>query len=253
VITLISFHKNNQNPLFAGFAFFALAYNIIALLLTAFRGEVLFGRYIDGAAPLLLVFTLCFLFMSDLDFRQVLYAVIALGVIFGLFFVFAAYAVDMNDGIFFSVSETFCFAALLIVFVCCAERRRAHIISLCVTLTVLYSCVHSAFVFLPAEIKRAETENSTAYAVSEFIYNSADAPPTYVFNSPGELTAALRFLNRDTYIGTADLWSGLPDDCFIITADYRPEDGLIVLAETDSFYFIAKGERAVAYARSQMI
>ena|GEM_PF-918651 len=289
----------NADSSFTAFAFFVLVYNFFMLIssaawgsaldLTLYQDSFIFGRYIDGAAPLLLVFTLCYIFIKGLDFKKLLYSTIMLGGIFALFFTFTApklvtvkqlrpesiqglspvrlgSAIDAPidlDGLFFTVSAMFCFVALLIVFICCANRYRAHIISVCVCLTVLYSCIHSAVIYLPFEARHAQIQNRGAYAISEYIYNSSDAPPAYVLDSLTEaqgenpsLAPILRFLNRYAYIGNVENYGSLPEDCFIIvkselTAQFG--DDVTILAETEGLVFAAKGEKAAAFALSQEI
>ena len=274
---------------FAAFAFFAAIYSALMILASAYRGPsgiisqsaYLFGRYIDGAAPLVLLAALCYIFTPGIDFRKLLYSIITLGVIFALFFTFSAHelinaeqdglesvqgfsvirvgsAIDAPitaNGLFSTVSVTFCFAALLIALVCCAERYRAHLISLCAALTAVYSCVHGALFYLPYEMRRAERENGGAYSISEYIYNSSDAPPTYVLESQ-RLSLALRFLNRDADINLAADYGGLPEDCFIVMLSESADLNnfgfeITVLAETNGLTLAAKGERSVAYAHSQ--
>jgi hypothetical protein len=223
--------EHKKGGLLPIFAFFSLGASL--LMIVFFPHE----RHIDGAVPLLIIFTLCYVFERGLDFRTVLYSVVALGVIFALFFIFAD--PDLAEAMP-EVSATFCFAALLVVLVSCAERYRAHFVSLGAAVVILYSCVFAAAVELPAAIENAERQNARAYEISEYIYNSADAPPTYVMNAPPELTYTLRFLNRDARINIAEAETELSEDCFVIMPDMR-----------GGFTFTIRGERAQAYVLSQ--
>ncbi|MCL1823427.1 MAG: hypothetical protein FWG44_04415 [Oscillospiraceae bacterium] len=288
-------HKNKspEELIFAAFAFFALAYNVLMLFANAFyiagtgQDAYLFGRYIDSAVPVMLVFTLCYFFIHGLELRKVLASVTAQGAVFVLFFITAVPMVTAGENktprveslqglspvrlgfeidapftfqnLLYTVSATFCFSALLIVLVCCAKHYRAHIASFCMVLTVLYSGIHTAFIYLPYETDRAERENKGAYTVSEYIYNSSDAPPTYVVGAGDEFTHILRFLNRDAYIGVAGSFEELPENCFIVinvseknaSEAIRIHDFAVILAEAEGLVFAAKGERAEAYALSQ--
>jgi len=230
-LCVLTIHKRQKNVL-SVFAFFAVGVNILMIV---FFPQ---GRHIDSAAPLLIIFTLCYVFACGLELRTLLHATIILGIIFALFFIFCT---AENAQTTREVSATFCFTALLIVLVSCAERYRAHLISIGAALFILISCVLAAAVDLPDAITRAERDNREAYAVSQHIYNSADAPPAYVINAPRELTYALRFLNRDARIYTADDSTELPEDCFIITPD-----------AAGNLAFVIRGDRAIAYARSQV-
>jgi len=217
--------KNRDGELLRTFAFFALFYNTFMLLLPA--GS---GLFINSASPLLIIFALCFFFMHGLDFNRLLTSAAALGIIFALPFTPATLE---------EVSAVFCLFALLFVLVCCAERYRTHMISLSIFLVALFSGFNTAFVFLPHEANSAELENAAANVISGQVYNSADAPPTYILGNP-ELAPILRFLNRNTTINTADSPDELPEDCFVIKRD-----------EAGELIFTAKGERAEAYALSQ--
>jgi hypothetical protein len=285
-----------SQALFAAFAFFTLFYNVLTLIVSAFRGgglladgtggqeAYIFGRYIDGTMPFVLIFTLCYVFITGLDFKKLLHAIIALGAVFTLFLGFAAPALvragmsgsPLNaesiqgfspirigtmidapittEGIYFTVSATFCFIALLVVLVNCAERYRAHMISFCATLIIIYSCLHSMLVYLPHEARSAEAENAGAHAISEYVYNSADAPPTYVLNGEPSMAPILRFLNRNAAIKTAQSLGELSEDCFIVAeaGTINNTENIVILAEAGGFVFAAKGERAAAFALSQM-
>jgi hypothetical protein len=222
------------------FAFFALVYNA-------------FMVSIDSASPFLVLFAFCYIFIHGLDFKRTVFAALALGIIFVIYNTSSSLA---------DVSKVFCVIALLFVLVGCAERYRGHIITLSLLLVFLYSGVYLAVIALPAEAERAERENTAAHTVSEFIYNSADAPPTYIINN-SELAPVLRFLNRNTVIETAADFNELPEDCFIISAFSRyanfdifnyinDSDDMVILAVTaDHLIFTAKGERAEAFAISQ--
>jgi hypothetical protein len=214
--------KNCQLPivnyqLSVAFAFFALVYNSAM-------------QFTGSASPLLVLFAFCYIFMYGLDFLKLLITAITLGIIF---------AINYTQALIPEISAVFCVIALLFVLVSCAERYRSHIITFCLSLTVIYSCLFSAIVFLPSEMRRAESENAEAVAVSASIFNSADAPPTYIINNGG-LAPLLRFLNRSTVINTASHSDDLPEDCFVI---FRTETGELI--------FEPRGERAVAFALSQ--
>lgn len=199
-----------RNPLLKAFAFFALVYN--AFLVSA-----------DSAPPFLVLFAFCFIFMHGLDFRMTTITAITLGIIFVLYY---------SEASLPEVSAVFCIIALLFVLVSCAERYRSHIITFSLSLALLYS----GFGAVPAPVRHTE-----ALAVSEQIYNSADAPPTYIIdNDSADFAPLLRFLNRNTTINTAESFDELPEDCFVFVRD-----------ESGGFIFAAHGERAQAYVLSQ--
>jgi len=217
--------KNRSGELLRTFAFFALFYNAFMLII-----PVDSERSVDSASPLLIILSLSFVFIHGLDFNKLLTSAAVLGIIFALPFVPATLE---------EVSAVFCLFALLFVLVCCAERYRSHMISLSFFVVALFSGFNTAFVFLPHEAARTEQENAAAKAISVQVYNSADAPPTYIIGNH-ELAPILRFLNRNTTINTAEHKSELPEDCFVI-----------MINEKNELIFTAKGERAEAYALSQ--
>lgn len=260
-----------QSLFFAAFALFTLTFNLITLFIPppaheAGQQAYIFGRYIDSSVPLMLVFVLCYVFMHGLDLKKLLHSAIISVAVFMLFFAFtvpvmtdadllgthsiqglsplrlgqAQGAPFTQENLFFTVSAVFCFMALFVVFICNAERYRRHMISLCAGLVLIYSCLHSALVYLPFEAERAQREYAGAYAVSERIYNSSAAPPTYVLGIDDEFTSVLRFLNRNAVIYTADSADELPEDCFVIT-----------LGGDGQAAFAVMGEKAEAYVISQ--
>jgi hypothetical protein len=219
VLCAAQFWRQEKNAMTA-FAFFALVYN--AFLIS-----------VDSASPLLVLFAFCYIFNHGLDFKKTVFTAITLGIIFVLYY---------NSASVREVSSVFCVIALLFVLVSCADRYRRHIITFCLSLCLLYSGFHTALIFLPAEAARAKRGTAAAHAVSEFIYNAPDAPPTYIISSTDDenLAPLLRFLNRNTTINTVSDFSELPEDCFVIT---RGAD--------EDFIFIAHGERTQAYVLSQ--
>jgi hypothetical protein len=164
------------------------------------------------------------------------------------------YDID-RAGLFYAISAVFCFIALLVVFISCAERYRPHLISLCAMLVFIYSFIHSAFIYMPYQANRVEQGNEITYAVSEYIYNSSDAPPAYII-TPSEISVpVLQFMNRNAYIKAAENFAELPDDCFVVVrvCEMNNDEEIVILAETENYIFAAKGERAVAFALSQEI
>jgi hypothetical protein len=217
VLCVFAFIRKDSPLPLKMFAFFALVYNTSML-------------FSDSASPLLVLFAFCYIFMHGLEFKKLLLTAITLGIIFLLYY---------SEASLPEVSAVFCVIALLFVLVSCAERYSRHIITFSLSLAFLYSVLHAAVVYLPNELRRAESENAEVLALSEYIYNSADAPPTYIINNAG-LAPILRFLNRNTEIKTAADSGGIPDDCFVITR-----------GETGELVFMPRGERAEAYIISQ--
>ncbi|MCL2019343.1 MAG: hypothetical protein FWG70_06225 [Oscillospiraceae bacterium] len=276
------------------FAFFVLFYNFLILFIPADSGRF---TDIDSASPLVLLFALYYIFLNGLNLKELLYSSFSLFIVFGLFIAFCmphltasaegkglaiavhssqgisplrlGFAIDApvtNENLFFMISAVFCLISLLFVLVCCAERYRSHMVTFCFFLTVIYSGVHAAVAYLPYEAERADRESAAARTISEYVYNSSDAPPTYVFTDTDPAFAALaptlRFMNRYASIGIAASWESLPEDCFIITHPERisersssddSDNTAIIHGQTDELVFAAIGEKAEAYALSQEI
>ncbi|MCL2698570.1 MAG: hypothetical protein FWE74_10890 [Oscillospiraceae bacterium] len=222
ILCVSAFRRADSPPALKAFAFFALVYNAAAI------GQGL--SHIDSASPLLVLFAFCYVFIHGLEFNRLLITAITLGIIF---------AVNYSRALISEVSAVFCLIALLFVLVSCAVRYRSHIITFCMSIAMLYFSINSAFVFLPEEARRAEARNAETVIISEFVFNSADAPPTYIINN-ANLAPLLRFLNNNTVIKTAGSFDELPEDCFVI---FRNETGELI--------FEPRGERAIAFAISQ--
>jgi hypothetical protein len=216
IVLCIAAFRQKNSPL-KGFAFFTLIYNAFML-------------FSDSASLLLVLFALCFIFIHGLEFRQLMCSAIALGAVFA-----PAHASAALE----EVSAVFCVIALLFVLVSCAERYRSHIITFSLSLAFLYSGLNLALFYLPQQSEKAELENAAALTISEYIYNSADAPPTYILDAD-DLAPILQFLNRNTIIKTADVSDELPEDCFVI-----------MFNENNELTFTAVGEKAEAFALSQ--
>jgi hypothetical protein len=142
---------------------------------------LMYGKYIDIAAPLVLISVICYIFIYEndpqrrLSLHQILSAIVLLGVIFTAFFALSAEVVVQAEDItvsavsglyplrigvdikslitlntlFLSVSAVFSLMALLIVYISCARRYRLHIISWTIAAIALYSCVYTTAIYLP--------------------------------------------------------------------------------------------------------
>jgi hypothetical protein len=271
-----------EEQLFVLFAFFAVTMSVFAILQSIGKDYYfMYGVFIDAVTPLVLLLALAYIFLHGLDFKKLLCSTLAFGVIAVLFLNITAPHIErrmeelteipvthiqgllpLRPGLavdapldvqnaFFTASAVFCVFALLFVLVNCADRYKRHAIAFSVALTAFYVCMHSAFVYLPHERARAEQNNAAAVAISQYVYNSSDAPPTYVLDA--DLTPMLRFLNRNTIITKASGSEELPDNCFVVTEAARAQEfaDIIILGEAEGFIFAARGERASAFAISQ--
>lgn len=280
---------------FVLFAVFTFLTNILAMLVSVtakfsasgfeqYQDSAIFGRYMDSVIPLLIMLVICYVFIYSLDFIKLLGAIITLGVIYAAFFIFTVPvivgaektrvspilglypirigesidAVITLEGLFLTVSSVFCFIALFIVFVCCSTRYRAHIISICMVCTMLYSSLYTAIIYLPFAAEEARNVNAPVYEISGQIYNSADAPVVYTYKLSRKAYTLLQYLNQETLVIAASGISDLPENCFIITPNsdrlaLRSESSQVFweLAQTSEYTLYAYGERAAAFAQSQ--
>jgi hypothetical protein len=222
---------------------------------------LLFGLHTDYVTPLLLISVICYIYVYDLNLREILSAVVAMGGIFTAFFSLTArtvvhaqnvelmpiiglyplrIGVDINtlislDGLFLSVSAVFCFMALLIVFVCCGGRYRKRILSGTVATIALYCCVYTCAVSLPLERRQINEKNAAVYELSELLYNSSEAPAII---APEEIADLLQFLNQNADIRTE---IGELENYFLIE----------ITPFTSQYTVHPVGEKAVMYELSQ--
>ncbi|MDR1755318.1 MAG: hypothetical protein LBR74_10570 [Eubacterium sp.] len=283
------------NNYFLIFSLYALLSNLFAAALSTlskysangygqYQDTVIFGRYMDSVIPLLIMFVICYVFLYGLDLQKLLAATVVIGIIYGLFFVFAAPAVVnspetrvspmlgiypvrigervdaviTSDGLFLTVSCVLCFIAVFIVVVCCAKKYRALILSGIMIAIMLYSSLYTATVYLPFAESDATRANRPIYEVNKYIYNSTDAPPVYVFNLPRRTFTLLQFLNQNTVVTVARNRSDIPEHCFILVKNddklaLRPRSRKVLeeIGATSEYTVYAYGERAVAYVQSQ--
>jgi hypothetical protein len=171
---------------FSMYAFFALLFtlgfsvidNLEALTngLHLQQQELLmFGMYMDSVIPLILVCTVCAIFMHGLDLRTLLMTTVVLGVIFTLFFALTAgiiahgqtvavsailglyplrIGVDIGtpitfDTLFLSVSAVFSLMALFIVFISCGGRWKTRIITGAIAIITIHCMVYTCAIYMP--------------------------------------------------------------------------------------------------------
>jgi hypothetical protein len=173
---------------------------VLSVGLQFYRQEALiFGTYIDSIIPLVLLCTVCTLFMHALDLRTLLATTVVLGGIFTLFFSVAAgtvahgqsvsvsailglyplrLGVDIqspitSDTLFLTVSAVFSLMALLIVFISCGGRYKSRILTTAIAVISLYCMVYTCAVYLPyvkgQDLIIVEEEQSPKYESSDDI------------------------------------------------------------------------------------
>jgi len=259
-----------------------------------------YGQMTDSVIPLILTMTVCYIVLRGLDLRRLLTATVALGAIFTAFFTLTsrdllrAETLDIHywvsaivslfplrigektgevltvNSLLLTVSAVFCVTALFIVFVCCSDKLRIRILSFSVAVISAYSLIYTAVFYLPYYSRDTKLVNKPVYEISDYVFDSADAPPLVAFGIPRETAALIKFLNKHSKVVVTYDTETIPENCFIILEKpYTPEDYMdavftpkslmyefieengTMLGETDSYGIWALGEKAVAYALSQ--
>jgi len=259
-----------------------------------------YGQMTDSVIPLIPAMTVCYIVLRGLDLRRLLTAAVALGAVFTAFFILTSrdllsaetpgvrYMITaivslhplrigekIGDGLtvdslLLTVSAVFCVTALFIVFVCCSDKLRIRILSFSVAVISAYSLLYTAVFCLPYYSGETKLENKPVYEISDYVFDSADAPPLVAFGIPPETAALIKFLNKHSKVVVTSDESMIPENCFIIlkkpsapegfeTVELLPkrdiqtfiEENGTMLGETDGYGIWALGEKAVAYALSQ--
>ena len=258
-----------------------------------YQDTVIFGRYMDCVMPLLILAVLAHMFRGGLTMRTLLTAGVTMGVIYTLFFIYAAPlitgtnrvrvspilglyplrlgeridALITQDGLLLTVSVVFSFLSMFIVIINCFSRFRNLIMSAVLACTVVTSSIYTATVYLPFCAVESAKTGAPLMELSGHVYNTSDSPPLAVLRCSRRVATVLQYLNQNTRVVTAEDISELPEHCFVVARnDLLPQNGgggssmggaLAVLpfteiGRTGEYRIYAKGERAEAYALSQI-
>lgn len=279
--------------IFSAFALVSALFGGFASVLSRFgepgvsQDAFIFGRIMDSFIPLVLMAALCDIFINGLDLRKLLTSVVALGGVYTAFFALTArelvnadkvdvasvislYPLRIGerirslitaDSLFLTVSSVFCVMAFFIVSVCCSsEKRRIRVISLSIAVISAYSCAYAAFLYLPFSAGEARERNRPVYEISEYLFDSADAPEVVAFDIPRSAAELLQFLNKNDSVIELSGAGDIPENCFLVmqksgvppfgNGDNEKTD-IILLGETDDYLVWAYGGKAAAYALSQ--
>ncbi|MCL2633037.1 MAG: hypothetical protein FWD34_00825 [Oscillospiraceae bacterium] len=282
-IGLIKEKKHYKFLMFSAYAYLSVLLSGAVSVLYKFNDinasdnqeTLIFGRYIDSVIPLILMSVICYIFLHQIDLKKLLLTSVMLGGIFTAFFLLSARltvnAGQVNithilglhpiriggeihsqitmDGLFLTVSSVFSLMALFIVFVCCTkEKQRIRIMSLSIATISLYAGMYTALIYLPVTARQAHEDNSIVYEVSEFIYNSDDAPPVIALNVSFSTASLLQFLNQNAAVILEEDYTSLPENCFVISTEELDE---LELGRTDLYIVYAIGEKAIMFAESQ--
>jgi hypothetical protein len=225
---------------------------------------------LDFIIPLVLVATVCLIFIHGIELRDVLACVTVLGIIFSAFFMLQPDSIfvgalghggklmpippEVINAQIMTASIVFCLMALFIVFVCCGGRYKVKITSSAIAVISLYGAVHVCAVEIPAEIRETTQRDAHVYEVSELLYNSEGAPPVFVVDESWSMSELLQFLNPRATVEYFDL-EALPENyLYVIKSTNRKFHAynreFILIGTTDLYSVYAVGERAIMYVQS---
>ena len=248
------------------------------------QSTVLFGRYLDGTIPFTVLLVLVFVHTGELTLVRISGGIISAAIAYiGFFFtgrpavlgadyttvspILGLYPVMFGEsteylvtstGLTAAISCTMCVMAVLLVIVSCAKKQKNTVAAVTVTAITLYSLCFGSLYYLPLSYAESVEKNRQYEAVSELLYNNADAPPVTVYRGSRGCVMMIQYLNQNITVYTADASEDIREDTYIvIPIDVQPpfaeygEVPFIPLGNTEAYCVFAYGERAGAYAHSQ--
>lgn len=266
--------------------FISVCYRFGAENLDASQSALLFGRYLDGVIPFAVLFVLMYFFTSGIDLYTIMYGIITISAGYILFFFFGrervldAYSAGISSmlglypvmfgesagslltstGITAAVSCSTCIMAVILVIYYCAKKHANLIISIVLTAAVLYSGIFGTAFYLPLANAESIEKNAPYTELCEYVFNNKDAPGITVFKCSRSCAMTIQYLNQNVTVYTAESEDEIFTDTFIIapkeSVPHFEREGRFItpelIGETDDYCVYAYGERARAYAQSQM-
>lgn len=248
------------------------------------QSTVLFGRYLDGVIPFTVMLILVFIFTEELLKNEIYGGVIALGASYTMFFltgrtvVLSAVSSSIipilciyptmfgestsslvtSTGLIAAVSCSLCVMAVFLVIVSCSKKLKNAILSFVILLFTLYSASFGVLYYLPISRGESVDKYEEYIRLSEYVYNSVEAPPVTIYQCDRSCVMAMQYLNQNSRIYVAEDTEELKEDTFVLL----PSDTQIrfegqgrpvfeLLGETENFRIYAYGERAKAYVQAQ--
>lgn len=265
----------------------SIAYKYASDHLNTYQDAMIFGRFLDSLIPMAFISVLLYLFLFKINYRMVLGSFVTAGLMYLGFYAITAQEVlsssqirvsavlglypirlgeDITDlltydAFLLTTSGVFCILAAFLVIVSCSSVYTNRILACVLTIIVFYSGIYTTGVYLPFSELYAQEINKDATELSQYLFNSADAPPIAVYRTSRHTASMLQFMNQKSKVIFTQNQDDIPENCFIVLPKgevlyFVPEDEketppVEKLNQTDGYNIYAYGERALAYAKSQ--
>lgn len=210
---------------------------------------VMFGRYTDNIAPIMILLVLVFLFRYGITLRQTACAALVYGGICAGFFTLTYGTVNSASGyrespvlglqpwrigeditqsftadsFIIMTSVTFSFMALAAVFSACTKKSRKALISGACCCLFTYTTVFTGAVYLPQRAQDNLKRTEPARMVSSLLYDEAGSPLIAAYNIGSRNAGLIQFLNLNTRVTIVRSPAAIPENCILITDE---EDAL---------------------------
>lgn len=254
----------------------------------SYQDSAIFGRYLDGISPFIIMIVMIFIFHCGISLKHMLISTITLSAIYVTFLlvtepitvaaesarispVLGIYPLLFGENIgslldhmsiLTTISVSFCVAALFIVITCCAKKLKVMLLTAIVVIISIYTCVYTCICYLPLSVAESQNRNAPLLEVSEYIYNQKDAPPVTLYRTNRHSSIMLQFLNQEIVLKSTNNQDEIEENTFIVKPIQEalhfstdPQTGvripLALIAQTEQYSIYAYGERAIAYAQSQ--
>lgn len=243
-----------------------------------YTDTVIFGRYMDNAAPLAVFLVLVFIFMYGYSIKTAIggagvYAYVCIG------FALATHPLlekceyreiplvglipwrisedvskDFTQLSFIIMSSmVFAVFVLLAVFATCTRRFRGQLAAIVSCGIFLYTTIFAGTVYLPMMAEENEISAAPIKEVSEYIYNDKLSPQVVAYDLPAESAGLIQFLKPNVSVLCIGHRNDLPEAGIFIFENgaeipFRPEQYEVVGA-TKSYTVLAYGDSAKDYIR----
>ncbi len=247
--------------------------------LYAEKQSLVFGQFIDSAAPMAVFLVLTFIFLYGYSVKLVastagIYAYVC------LCFALISYPLVEKGGdyratpilgllpwrigenftesfspITFIIMSSMVFGmlALMAVFASCTKRFRAQLAAIAASGVFLYTTFFAGAVYLPKLAEQNALLTAPAKEISEFIYNEAQSPKIVAYNLDRQTAGIIQFLNPDTKVVNVNTKAMLPETGVAVFENgsevpFYPEQ-YDVIGSTEKHTVLAYGDAARDYIR----
>ncbi len=263
--------------------FISVCYRFSAENIGESQSVILFGRYLDGVIPFTVMLVLVYVYTEELTLSRILGGVISAAVVYVCFFftgrdavlcaqsasvspILGFYPVMFGEstssaitstGLTAAISVPLCLMAVFIVIVSCAKKLKKAVISGALVAISCYSALFGLLYYLPLSVEQSKAKNAEYLQLSEYIYNSVEAPSVTAYRCGRNCVMMMQYLNQNITVNISDSPQSITDDTYIIIPADVPvrfdgqQDKVIQLGETENYKVYAYGERAKAYVQAQ--